>query len=1737
MLVELPGFETTEVLYTGVDVVALRARDVSADTDVILKVAKAHRPSVATVARMEREWAIASTLPSPPAVRCLRLTQVGNRPVLVFEDTQGRSLAESLKDGQPVALETALRIALGLTRALHAVHLADVIHKDVRPANIVIGDHPEDVLLIDFGIAERVSRDGSGSRQVTGLHGTPAYMSPEQTGRMNRGIDVRSDLYSTGVTLYQMLTGRLPFDDASTLEVIHSHLARAPTPLRAIRPELPAVVEDMVLHLLQKNRDERYQSAAALEADLLTCLERLTDGTIAPFELGQHTLSDRFILSQRLYGRDAERARLATSLTDAAAGGRALWVVAGRAGIGKSALVQELARSFHKGHFVTGKFTLGGRGRPYSALVDAFEQLARHLMALPDSELAAWRAEALGALGSNAGIITTNLPFFEPILGVQPAVPALDRAEARNRFHFVVQAFVRSFCRPDAPLVVFLDDLQWADQATVQLVESLLHEDGAQHLLVIAAVRDHEISLAHPFSRALRRLEDADVPIHRVDLGPLDLASVTQLIVDTLSCSADRAAPLARLVMAKTLGNPFFVNQFLSHLRNRGALHFDARRVQWQWDEAGIEALEITDNVVELMTDTLLELDPEVQRTVRLAACIGARFDPETLAAVADRDEASVAAMLDTAAVAGLLVVLDGEGGSDSAAGLSFRFLHDRVHQAAYELIPEAERAQVHLDIGRRLQARGDAGDFFAMLEHLQAGQMLITDRADRAALIRLHAEAAQRTVDTLAFEAALEHVDQALSLVTGDLWADDHDLALALHTHGATAAVMSGEAQRMQAFCDVIFRRAATIFDKLPAYNILIDHHFSGSDQVSRALEIAFDALDELGMKFPRNPTPVHVAIALGRVKLGLRKHTPTTLAARPGLDDRRIQAILRLLVSLDGVAYMANPNAFALFVLTSVRLSLRHGHVSASGWGYNLYGAILCAALDDIAGGLEIATFGLQLAKDHDDTWMQTRIDTPYHVTIAHWTVPMQAICAPLEAGIERAMALGAYNPAGANLMYLAFTRFFAGTPLAELQEEQTEQRRLAVAIDQSIAVDFIDLFHDLCTDLADPEGVARSAELGADPLARFTAGGNKNGVFAVHLVRAIHAFLLGHTAEALAHSDRSAEEEASAAGTILGIAAVFWRALIVAAASDLLPRRRVRRELRKRAAKLRRWQTFCTENMEHKADLVEAELARVEGRHADAARLYDVAYRHAMEHGFLHLAAIVAERVGKWHDASDARSTAELWHADAIFAFQRWGAGRVVERLRHAKRTPALLEGTATHRVTMDEDSDEGLDLETLLRSSQAVLREMDLALLLQRVMHATMENAGAERGALAVMVDGELRIEARHPPELELGTGLVDGAGLCAAVVQLVRRSRQPVVLDDASKDAMFGRDAYIQAEGVRSVLCLPLVNQTELVAVLYLENNLTPGAFTPQRIQLLPLLCAQAAISIRNARLYAEQVALTQAYSRFVPRAFLEQLGRDSIVGVGLGDQVEMDMAILFADIRSFTTLSERLSPVENFAFLNEFLGHVSPIIREHHGFIDKYIGDAVMALFPGGADDAAAAAVAMQRAVETLNTARQARGEDPISIGIGLHIGRLMLGIIGEPERLDGTVISDAVNLASRIEGLTKEYQTSALISGAMQEALTPGVFGLRHLGEVSIRGKRTTSAIYELLDAEPAPRRAVKVRNRQGLEAAVTALAKGQWQQAEQVLATLDPMDVSLPALRARCAQLRDRSDPPAVE
>ncbi len=818
---------------------------------VLAVVPASEHPSPSCLDRLAHEYGLKDALDETWAVRPLALERTRGGSMLVLEDPGGEPLERLL--GAPMAVGSFLPLAVGIAAALGKLHARGLVHKDLKPAHLLVNCADGRVRLTGFGLTSRLPRERLPPAPPEFIAGTLAYMAPEQTGRMNRSIDSRSDLYAFGVTLYQMLTGSLPFTASDPMEWVHCHIARKPVPPSERLEKIPPPVSHIIMKLLAKTAEDRYQTAAGVERDLRRCLGAWeTRHRIGAFPLGQQDTSDRLLIPEKLYGREREIETLLAAFDRVVTSGRPeLVLVSGYSGIGKSAVVNELHKALvpPRGLFAAGKFDQYKRDIPYATLAQAFQGLIRSLLGKSDAELASWRDALREALGPNGRLIVDLVPDLTLVVGEQPPVPELPSQQAQGRFQLVFRRFLSVFAGPEHPLALFLDDLQWLDAATLDLLEDLLTEPEVRHLLLVGAYRDNEVDAAHPLPRKLAAVRRVGATVTEIALAPLAREHVGQLIADALRCEAAQATPLAQLVREKTAGNPFFVIQFLYALADEDLLHFDHDAARWSWDLTRIRAKGYTDNVVDLTVGKLTRLPIETQGALQQLACLGNLAGTAMLAIVLDTSETQVDAALWEAVRQELVERLDG----------SYRFIHDRVQEAAYSLIPEASRAADHLRIGRLLAARTPPEQLeeaiFEIVNQLNRGAALITARDEREQLAEFNLIAGKRAKASTAYASALTYLIAGTTLLAGDCLERRHELAFALELHRAECEFLTGAVMEAEQRLVALSGRAATTVERASVTCLQVDL-CTTLDQGSRAIAVGLDYLRHLGIEWSAHPT-----------------------------------------------------------------------------------------------------------------------------------------------------------------------------------------------------------------------------------------------------------------------------------------------------------------------------------------------------------------------------------------------------------------------------------------------------------------------------------------------------------------------------------------------------------------------------------------------------------------------------------------------------------------------------------------------------------------------------------------------------------------------------------------------------------------------------------------------------------------------------------------------------------------
>ncbi|MFS8067857.1 MAG: ATP-binding protein, partial [Byssovorax sp.] len=955
-MVKLSNYTVGERIYEGTETLLYRGSRDEDRRPVIIKLPRSEQPTPRELARLRNEFAMLQFVDVPRVVRAYALEKHEHGVALVLESIDGQTLGELL-DTERLGLKSALQIAAAIAEILEGVHRLGIIHRDIKPHNILVRDATGEVHLIDFGMATRMEQDTCPASGPRTLEGTLAYLSPEQTGYMNRPLDHRADLYSLGVTLFQMLTGSLPFTAEDPRELVHSHVARTPRSPRDLDAAIPEAVSDLVMKLLAKAPEERYQAALGLGADLAECLRQIeATGTVGVLELGRRDAAAVLRLPQKLYGRADEEAALLAAFERTESGGAELLLVAGSSGIGKSALVHETRKAIERrgGHFISGKFDQLSRNVPYAPVARAFRDLLGRLLGESAERLSIWRERLARALGANGQVLVDLIPELALLLGPQPAVPALGPTESQNRFNRAVSSFVDVFTTAPHPLVLVLDDLQWADAGSLKLLQVLLADPGRRHLLILGAYRESEASAAHPISLTLIGLRGAGVAVSEIRLGPLGAPEIAELLAHALSEGAARVAELSRVILEKTGGNPFFVGQFLRSLHAERLIRFDEGAGAWAWDVGEIEAREVTSNVVEFMAGKLLLLAPAAQRALTLAACIGHEFDLRTLVTLHQQPPAAVAAALGEALREGLVLpvhaahrflhgALDDDGAAERAAGVEvrYRFLHDRVQQAAYSLIADADRAATHLFIGRLMLAgrTPEAHDeaLFELMGHLNIGAPLVTDALERARFAELDLAAGRRAKASNAYETAAECLRAGAAFLPESAWSTRHDLCFALHLEQAECKYLAGRFERAEDLFQLLLDRARSNVEKASVFTLQVKL-YQVAGRYDDGVTLALRELGLFDLHFPSTDEALQEAMAEASTEIFelLGGRQIPELIDHPLMTDPEHRAVLQMLNILLPCAYIGRPRLFPLSAMKAVAFSLRHGNAPESCFAY---------------------------------------------------------------------------------------------------------------------------------------------------------------------------------------------------------------------------------------------------------------------------------------------------------------------------------------------------------------------------------------------------------------------------------------------------------------------------------------------------------------------------------------------------------------------------------------------------------------------------------------------------------------------------------------------------------------------------------------------------------------------------------------------------------------------------------
>jgi PAS domain S-box-containing protein len=1498
----IQGYQLEQQIYAGSRTIVYRGICIADSQPVMLKILRSDRPTHQDLLRLRNHYTIAKNLNSQGIAKPIGLENHGNGYVLLMPDEGYIALSDYIS-GNPLNLSEVLAIAIQLATILDDLYRQCVIHKDINPSNILIEPITKQIKLTDFGLATLLPHQTQMLVSTNVLEGTLAYIAPCQTGRINRGIDYRCDFYALGVTLFELLTGELPFKSDDPLEIVHCHLAKPAPFVSELKPEIPEAIAQIVFKLMAKNAEDRYQSALGLKHDLEVCLNQLNQtGSITEFAIGTRDLCDRFTISEKLYGREAEVKTLLSAFDRVSQGHSELMLVAGLSGIGKTVVINEVHKPIVQkhGYFIKGKFDQYNRNIPFSAFVQAFRNLIGQLMSESDAQIRVWKTKILEAVGENGQVIIEVIPELEGIIGSQPNVIELSGNAAQNRFNILLQKFIQVFATPEHPLVMFLDDLQWADSSSLRLMQLLMQD--TKQLLMLGAYRDNEVSPVHPLMMTISEMIKTGLTVSTITLQALSQADIHQWISDTLICDLPSALPLTELVYQKTAGNPFFSVQLLKALYEEKSITFNWALQNWHCDIAKAR-LTHADDVVEFMASQLQKLPLETQDVLKVAACIGAQFDLQTLAIASQQSPESAAMALWQALEEGFVIPMteaykfftqtDTNAIVPTDANATYKFLHDRVQQAAYSLIPEAQKKFTHLTIGQLLLRNALAEEIqdriFVIISHLNIGCSLMPQGAEREQLFQLNLIAAQKAKTSTAYDAAIQYLGICIELLSEDSWNTRPELTRTIYELSAEVAYLSTNYEQMEQYVAIVLSQTQNLIDRMRVYEFKI-LGIKAQGKLWDSLNLGLQLLALLGVYFPEKPTPAYIQQVAENTKSLWMNSDILGLLDSPLMNDPEQLTKMRILTQMTPSAFQSDPMLLSLLIFKQIELLITVGNCEISPFSYAEYGILLCGVMGDFKAGYQFGKLALNALERFQLKGGKSRTYFIVHSFISHWTEPLWISLPYCREAYLIGLETGDLESSALNAALYCSSAYYAGQELSSLVVEMKTYFQSISQLKQRTTLGFHAIYYQTVLNLLGQS--ARPYQLEGEVFAEvyelplLREANNYAALCYLYSNKMILCYLFGEYHLAAEYIVILESYAGSMVGTIVVTINCFYSSLTflqLYPSLNEIERTRCLERIETNQEKLKLWAENSPKNHLHKFHLVEAERQHILGNKLEAIELYDRAIAGAKENSYIQEEALANELAAKFYLDWGKEKIAQVYMTEAYYGYVRWGAAAKITDLEN--RYPQLLAPTlrdsfgsfqkkSTHSSSRTSET---IDLTTLLKASQAISEEIELSKLLEALLNIANINSGADKCVLLLHSEPELQIvalvESGQPSQIfSSPISIEHSEDMAIGIVNQVKRSLEPLVLNDARQDAMFGSDRYILKYRPKSVLCMPILKQGKLIGILYLENSLTIGAFTSDRLEVLNLICSQAAISLENAQLYQTLCESENKFRRLVEGA-------------------------------------------------------------------------------------------------------------------------------------------------------------------------------------------------------------------------------------------------------------------------
>ncbi len=1451
---------------------------------VLVKLITYSHDTVVYKSQLKHEYEILKSLSSIDTVPSI-ISFEYNQDVaaIIFKDNNMLPLSSYLKNKQ-LTLNSTLEIILNIVTALGHIHQQHILHKNINLDSILIDPLSKHINLLGFEISSKLGTEYQVFVNPNILEGSLEYISPEQTGRMNAFIDYRSDFYSLGIVFYHLLTGQVPFQSTDAIEIVHSHIAKKPTSPSLVNLKIPTAISNIVMKLLEKNATERYQSSYGLKTDIQECLKQIKDKNfVDEFTLGQKDIAEELQIPRKLYGREKEIKLLIDSFSNITNNSE-LVLVSGYSGIGKSSVVQEIYKPItqKKGYFIGGKYDQFQRNIPYSAIIKAFSSLIKQILTESVEKISFWKSKLLNILNPNAQIIIDVIPELELIIGAQSPVTKLPLTQAQNRFNLVFQNFVQVLAQPNNPLVLFLDDLQWADVSSINLLEQLITDYEIRNLLIIGAYRDNEVDETHPLMVMLDRVKSNTSRINKIVLTPLNLSNIEQLITDTFKTGKVETQQLATICYQKTGGNPFFLEQFIKRLYEINLIKFNRDIGKWSWNIEAIKQADITNNVLDLMLAKIKSLSNESQNILKLAACIGNQFDLKTLSIINEKDVTSTFSSLWDILQDGLILPINENYkfvGSISTGQIIYRFLHDRVQQAVYSLIQEVERDPIHLKIGRLILDNTSEQDLeekiFDVVNQMNYGVSLITETEEKLKLIKLNLSAGKKAKESIAYDSAFRYCKIAINLLPKNAWQNYYQLTFFLYLEVSEAAYLNSDFEEMKVFIQVAIDNANNLLDKVNAYEIKIQSLVAELKPLE-AINVSLLVLKLLGIELPTQPSKADVLVGLLKTKWLLKGKTKENITSLPKMTDPYKLAVMRILYAINSAAFFACPNLFILSVFTRLKLSIEYGNTNESAHAYAAYGLILCGVLKEIELGNQYGEIALNILEQFNAK--EEKSDTFFAVYgfIKTWKTHFQEMLDPLFDSYQNGLETGNIEYSIYSIQcYLAFL-IISGRELSFIKSETNKYIKVTDKLRHKMGNYLVRMYDQIVLNLVEQEPNNSCINLIGQSynenivLPMYLSANDRTSIGILYFNKLFLSYLFQDYKQAINNLNVLKQYLDGLIGTYISAYFYFYDSLVWLAVYEtvsLFEKVEIYSKVVFNQRKIKKWMQHAPMNFSNKYYLVEAEKARVLQDRELAANYYDKSIELAKQYNYIQEEALANELAGRFYLAKNKKRISKLYLLDAQRCYIKWEAFAKVAQLEK-QYSEFLLE---SNKVKILDDNSQNLllenkttslDLDTVIKASQAISSEIVLDKLMTELLSIVVKNAGATRGFLLLKRGNQFFVEVeaysdKGATKLSEAMLLESVKYISPSIVNYVIRTKEDLVIDNAAKDDRFIQDSYVITTNPKSILSIPIINQGNLTGILYLENNLTIGAFTVERLQILHMLSAQAAISIENANLYTD----------------------------------------------------------------------------------------------------------------------------------------------------------------------------------------------------------------------------------------------------------------------------------------